>query len=330
LERQLTKSATIALTYLNARGVHQFYTDDINALECQSLPCDPSTTPRPTSNPNDIFQYQSEGIFKQNQFVVNTTLRAGTKVSLFGYYTLNYASGDTSGSGSLPSTPGHIALDYGRTGFDVRHRVFMGGSISLPYAIRLNPLLIASSGSPFNITTGHDLYLDGSYNARPVPGSCANPGPLNPALRTAYGCFDPTPQIGATTIPINFAQGDARFSLNLRLSKTFGFGKKKETTAAAGAGGPPSGGTFGRGPGGDRRGGGFGGGGFGGRDSSANRRYGLTFGVAARNIFNKVNLANPTGDLSSPLFGQANALAGRPYSDSTSNRRLDLQLTFSF
>ena len=141
-----------------------------------------------------------------------------------------------------------------------------------------------------------------------------------------YGCFDTAPQTGAALIPVNYVQGAARYSLNIRLSKTFGFGKKKEAAARAEAGAPATGGAFGRGPGGDRRGG------FGNDRSGGptNNRYGLTFGVSARNIFNKVNLANPVGDLSSPLFGQANALAGRPYGDSTSNRRLDLQLTFTF
>jgi hypothetical protein len=43
-----------------------------------------------------------------------------------------------------------------------------------------------------------------------------------------------------------------------------------------------------------------------------------------------VNVAAPIGNLGSPLFGESNGLAGRPYSDSTSNRRLDLQLTFTF
>jgi hypothetical protein len=327
LERQLTKSANVTLTYLSTRGVHQFYTDNINALECQSFPCDPLTTPRPiANNPNNIFQYQSGGIFKQNQLIVNSNIRVGAKLSLFGYYTLNYASGDTSGSNSFPSTPGNIANDYGRTAFDVRHRVFMGGSISMPFAFRVSPFLVATSGSPFNIITGQDLYGDGVYNAR--PSFCSSQPETQ--ITTTYGCFNVLPAPGGALIPINFAQGDARFTLNLRLSKTFGFGKKKEAVAAT-EGGPSSGGTFGRGPGGGGRGG-FGGGSDRGRDSSpaANNRYGLTFGVSARNIFNKVNLGNPVGDLSSPLFGQANTLAGRPYGDSTSNRRLDLQLTFTF
>jgi hypothetical protein len=52
--------------------------------------------------------------------------------------------------------------------------------------------------------------------------------------------------------------------------------------------------------------------------------------VIGRNIFNNVNLAMPVGNLGSPLFGESNGLAGRPYSDSSSNRRIDLQAVFSF
>jgi hypothetical protein len=47
-------------------------------------------------------------------------------------------------------------------------------------------------------------------------------------------------------------------------------------------------------------------------------------------VFNKVNLATPVGDLSSPLFGQSNGTVGGPYGSNTANRRIDLQLTFGF
>jgi len=39
-------------------------------------------------------------------------------------------------------------------------------------------------------------------------------------------------------------------------------------------------------------------------------RFNLTVSVNARNIFNNVNLATPIGSLTSPLFGQSNAMAG--------------------
>ena len=80
-------------------------------------------------------------------------------------------------------------------------------------------------------------------------------------------------------------------------------------------------------------GGGGPGGGMGGMfggGAPSNYRYNLTFSVNARNIFNDVNFGPFIGNLSSPLFGQANTLAGQPYSSSTANRRIDLQLQFTF
>lgn len=317
LERQLTKSANIAVTYLNSRGVHQFYTNNLN-------PPDPVTGIRP-DGANNIYQYQSEGTFKQNQLIVNGSIRAGARLSLFGYYTLNYSNSDTSGAGSFPSNPYDLSQDYGRATFDVRNRVFMGGSIALPRGIRVSPFLIASSGIPFNITTGTDPYQDSQFNLRPVFA----PNCSTATYSTTFGCFNlATPGAGYVPIPINYGEGAGRFSLNLRLTKTFGFGPVIENANTAGMG-PMGGGTFGRGPGGGPGRGGPGGG-PGGPPASSNRKYSLTLGVNARNIFNNVNVATPIGNLNSTLFGEANGLAGRPYSDSTSNRRLDLQLTFSF
>jgi len=324
LERQLTKYANLAVTYLNSRGIHQFYTNFIDANPI--IP--PATTAVP---PNEItYQYQSGGIFKQTQLIVNSSVRMGTKLSLFGYYTFNRANSNTADAGSIPSNPFDLSQDYGRAAFDIRHRVFFGGTAGLPFNFRLSPFLVAQSGVPFNITTGQDLYQDSVFNTRATLGTCT-PNVIG-VKQTPYGCFNLSTQPGAPVIPINYAVGPGRFSLNLRLSKTFGFGQKKETTNTAG-GSPRPAGTFWGVPGrhGDRgmRGRGFGG--DRGTDRGAsNNRYNLTFSVSARNVFNNVNLAKPIGNLSSPLFGQANGLAGGPYSSSTANRRIDLQVSFNF
>jgi hypothetical protein len=324
LERQLSKLANLSVTYLNSRGNHQLYSNFINAPEV--LPGQPVPAP-----PSQIqYAFQSEGVFKQNQLIVNSSLRIPAPhgpikdLSVFGYYTLNYANSDTSGANFFPSIPGDPSADYGRASFDIRQRIFFGGTIGVPYGFRLSPFLIASSGIPFNITTGQDIYGDAQFNARPSFGTCGAGAPTGD-IQTPFGCFNALPQPGATQIPINYANGPGRFVMNLRLSKTFGFGQKKE---AAASGGGPGGGTFGRGPGGGgdgHRGGGpmFGGG-------SSNYRYNLTFSVSARNIFNNVNYGTPIGNLSSPLFGEANSLAGQPYASSTANRRIDLQVQFTF
>jgi hypothetical protein len=319
LERQLSKIANVAVTYLNSRGVHQFYTDNLTPIN----PADPGLNP-----PTPTYQYESEGIFKQNQLIINGSIRMGAKLSLFGYYTLNYANSDTSGPTSFLSIPGDPSKDYGRSSYDIRNRLFVGGTIGLPKSFRLSPFVIASSGLPFNIITGNDPYGASNYNLRPAFASCTATG----AIQTKYGCFaiPSNDQVSTyTPIPVNYGDGPGRFSLNLRLSKTFGFGPVIEGSSAGAAGGGMAGGTFGRGPGGGGRGG-SGGGGRGPDAGASNRRYSMTFSVQARNVFNDVNVLPPIGNLSSPMFGESNGLAGRPYNDSSSNRRLDLQMTFTF
>jgi hypothetical protein len=124
--------------------------------------------------------------------------------------------------------------------------------------------------------------------------------------------------------------------LNFRLQRTFGFGREtKGPTGTQGqgggggrrGGGPPGGGL---GPGGLTGGGGGRGGGPFGMGGTTNRRYNLTFGVSARNLLNRVNLAPPVGTLTSPQFAQSIALAGGPYSSEEAVRRIDLQVLFSF
>jgi len=253
----------------------------------------------------------------------------GTKLSLFGYYTLNYANSDTAGPNYLESDPMNVLQDYGRASFDVRHRIFMGGTIGLPIGFRLSPFMIASSGAPFNIVTGQapGLFGNAVYNTRPSLGTCSLGA--TGVMETVYGCFNLETSPGQTVIPINEGTGPGRFTLNLRLGKTFGFGQKKEK--AADAGGGPAGGTFGRGPGGGPRGGGMerGGGMFGG-GAPSNNRYNLTLSVNARNVFNNVNVANRIGNLSSRYFNESNSLAGMPFSSATANRRIDLQVVFNF
>jgi hypothetical protein len=66
-------------------------------------------------------------------------------------------------------------------------------------------------------------------------------------------------------------------------------------------------------------------------DAPTGRRFNLTLGATARNVFNFVNLGPPVGNLTSLLFGQSTALAqGFGPSSGASNRRIDLQLRFSF
>jgi hypothetical protein len=343
LERQLTKTVNMALTYIHSDGVHALLSRNINApLPGTFNPDDPTSGTRPLGDIGNVYEYESDGIFHQNQFIANANWRMGTRISLFGYYVLNYANSDTAGANSFPANQYDLAADYGRAAFDIRQRAFVGGTISLPYGFRASPFIIASSGIPFNITIGQDLNGDSLFTDRPSFATSATL-PQN-LVMTKYGNFDLAPAADAKIIPPNLGTGPSQFTVNLRLSKTFGFGKKADTTAGSGRGNRPPG-TFGGplgggstggggGAGGGGRGGAGGGGGgggaggFGGNDSG--HRYSLTLGVAGRNIFNRVNLGAPVGNLSSPLFGQSISLAGGIFNSQAANRRVDLVATFSF
>lgn len=338
VERQLTKISTLNVTYLNSRGFDQLLTINADA-PFPGTPCSPACAPRS----QNLYQYVSEAVFRQNQLIANTNWRIGSKVQLFGYYILNYANSDTSGVSSFPSNSYNISADYGRGSFDIRNRLFVVGSFALPYNFRLSPFIVASSGTPFNITTTSDLNNDSIFNDRPGLVSTATcPSVVSPtAPSTTYctplGTFNAAPTAGEKIAPINFGTSPSHATVNLRLTKTFGFGPKI-TRPSGNPGGGPGGGGGGGGGGGSRGGGGggprgplFGGGPGGMSTGGSDRRYSVSFGVSARNVLNKVNLGNPSGILGSRFFDTPNSLPQNgPFSNGSANRRIDLIATFNF
>lgn len=322
VERQLPKNITVSFTYTNSHGVHQLRARDINA----PLP----GGARPFGGTQNIFQYESSGIFNQSQLITNINARVSPRFSLFGFYSLNSAHSNTDGAGTFPANQYDLSSEYGPAAFNVHQRLFIGGSMAAPYGLRFSPFVMASSGAPFDITLGRDVYGDSLYNARPA---FASPGATGPNIvSTPYGTFNLTPGPGDTIVPRNYGVGPGQLNLNMRLAKTFSFGGEPSSTAPGGGWGGGHGGEHhGGGPGGGLGPGGLSGGGgprqlFG---STANKRYSLEFSIFAHNLLNTTNLSNPVGNLSSPLFGHSNSTAGGFFS-SSANRMFQLGVRFSF
>ena len=339
VEHQFGKVATVAATYINSHGVHQYLSDNINAYLPDTYDPATGTGMRPNGLNENIYQFQSGGIYNQNQVMLNYTVRA-KRVSLFGFYMMNFANADTSGATYFPSNQTNPRADYGRANFDVRNRFLLGGNLQAPYGVSFSPMLVTNSGQPFNITVGQDLNGDNQFNDRPAFATAAS----TQTLQTNYGNFDLDPAWNQSRIPYNYGTGPGQFSMNMRVSKSIGIGPKITGTSAAASGGPggpggggppPGGGPGGGGPGGPG-GGGLGPGGLsksGGPprlDQASARRYSLNFTAMARNVFNSVNLAQPVGVLESPVFGKSTALSGGFFSSAASNRSIDLQVSFNF
>jgi hypothetical protein len=320
IERALPARTSLSMNLVNSRGVHALRQRDVNApFPGTSTKATPGgILPFPGLGP--IYQYETTGIYRQTQAIVNMTTRFNRRFTLQGYYVLGFAHGTPSG---LPMDQYNTALDYGRTQFDVRHRAFIGGSGTLPYGITVSPFITMSSGAPFNITAGGDYNGSGIPNARPT---FATSSTLAKNLKvTPWGSFDLEPSAGQTFIPYNYGEGPGNFTVNLRVGRTWGFGERASKSGLPpgmdGGPGGPDGGGRGMGGGGPRGGGmGRGGGGFGGGMGGmgggprggggvSGKKYSLTLSVNARNALNHVNLNQPTGNLTSPFFGQSTNLA---------------------
>lgn len=316
IEQQIGKVGSVSVTYLNARGEHQFLQrylpngaviDDIN---------------------------QSGGVFRQSQLNTNVNLHTRKGITVFGFYSANWANSNISNI----SNPYNSYTDYGRAAFAIQSRAVVGGNIPLPYRFTASPLIFVQSGSPYNVTTGIPDSVNLQFNDRPAFASG-----LSSANCLSSASFSST-ATSATEIPVNYCTGPATASFNLRLARTFGIGPKTAAALAAaannnqgGTGGPggpppgpggggPGGGGGGRGPGGGGPGGPMGGGG----GASTGRKYNLTIGAQVQNLFNEVPYGTPVSTLTSPLFGKSISLQNGPFAYGNAVRRIMLQANFSF
>jgi hypothetical protein len=306
-EKQLTANTVSAVTFTTSHGVHLLRSRDITAPD-----------------PNPLFLIESTGIYNQNQLIANVNTKLANSVSLFGFYVLNKAMSDTDGVGTSPANPYNYSGEYGPAATDIRHRGTIGGSINLQWNIRLSPFVILQSGAPFNITTGNDVYGTTVFNAR--PGIATDPTRAG-LIQTSYGLLDPNPTAGEQILSRNYGRGPNQYTVNLRFAKNIGFGPEKEGAVKSGASTPSIG---------DSQNAAVTGRGLRGFMSppSGSRRYNLSLGLSVRNLLNHDDPGPINGDITSPLFGRANQIAGGPngegFSENASNRRLEMQVRLTF
>jgi hypothetical protein len=316
LERQLAPGTTAAVTWTRSRGLHELLSLDVNApldfnapptasldfnapptasLNFNAPPPAPSGGVYPMGNSNPVFLMTSSGVYNQNQLSLNFNSKVNQAVALTGSYTANRARSNTDGLSTFPANPYNYTGEYGPASTDVHNRVTLGGVFNLRWNIRLSPLVNIQSGAPFDITTGSDLYGTTLFNGR--PGFASPSDASKPGLvQTAYGLLDPNPTPGETLVPRNYGRGPGQMAVNLKAGKTIRFGPE-----------PVNGG---------------------------NRRFALSITMSARNILNHTNPGPIVGSITSPLFGQANQMAGsvngEGFSENANNRRLELQMKVTF
>jgi hypothetical protein len=313
IDQEINKHFRFSTQYIENRGVHLQRTRDINV---------PIDGVYPFGDPVLRQLTESTGFSRSHVLVLSPNMNY-KKILVFGFYALSYGNDDVGGA---PADPYKLHAEWGpSTVTDVHHRAVMGAKLTLPWRMTISPFLIASSGVPYNITTGRDTIGDGVAAERPGlvtglgPSSC-NSGNL--VYARGYGCFNLLPAAGVPTIERNFGRGPRTVMLMIRLGRTWSFGGRSETSRTSVG---PAGGlmrnsrpTMITGRAAESSGAGY-------------KKYRLTLGVNASNVLNHPNLTAPVGDLSSPYFGQSLSLAGGfGGPNSTYNRKIDLNLNFAF
>ena len=325
VERQLPFNSTFAMTYANTHGLHLLRSRDINAPLLGTYdPNVPDSGVFPLSQRGPVFLMESSGLFNQNQLITYVNSRINKDLTLSGSYVLNRARSNTDGVNTFPAKPYDYTGEYGPSSLDIRHRFTLTGSINTKWNVRFSPFVIVESGAPFDITVGRDLYGTTLFNGRPgIARNLSKPD----LIQTEYGLLDPNPTLNQPTLSRNFGRGPGAVTVNLRVARVVQFGGEGSGSMAP-ATGPGIGAP-------DRRGtpGVFTPGATQPTSSAAARHYNLTIAMSIRNLLNHTNPGPIIGNITSPLFGEANQPAGSGglgFSESANNRRFEVQLRLTF
>ena len=294
LEHKISKTVTLysgLSTFWSSRLPRQ---RNINApLPGTFVVGQPGSGIRPFGNTGELFLIESTRRSFTNQLYTNLRAKIIPTVSLSFQYTLTDAK-EEGEQGGFPSDSYNSRDDWGRASYVLgsRHRLNVTGTIEIPKAkLVLTPMVVFFSSRPFNIVSGIDINGDQIYNDRPS-FSPVGGGPN--IVQTEFGTFNLLPQPGEPRIPRNFGRGPSFFSVNMGISRTFGFGKAEKNSS---------------------------------------KPYKLGLSAQIQNLFNNTNLATPIGNLSSPLFGRSTTIVGAYgwiEDDPAFNRKVTMQLSFNF
>jgi hypothetical protein len=192
IERQLQKSTTLSINYVENRGVKLFRSRDLNAPLLQS-------TLRPDTSLGRVRQIESSAGSRSRS--LEFMLRGNLSRFFNGMiqYTTGRAHNNTNGINSLPADNYDLSGEWSRADYDERHRFNLLGTFRAGELFKVGAAVELDSGRPYSLTLGRDENHDGSSSDRP------------PSVRR------------------NTLQGPGSATLDLRWSREFRVsGKKKD------------------------------------------------------------------------------------------------------
>ncbi|WP_260706175.1 TonB-dependent receptor [Edaphobacter flagellatus] len=238
VEQQWTNSFATSIGYVGNMGRHLPFSTDINypviATQQNPVNCNTAVNCQYTSTTSNVDQrrlilpgtYQGISLFASNQtstyhaLQITANKRMSRNFSLRSYYlwAKNWSSAGMQSSSATVENPTKMYLERGRTDNDYRNNFvasvvwmldyYHGSEFLMKNLIngwQISPIIKLRSGSPFTVTSGSDVNLDGTNNDRPnLTG--------NPARKTSFNRLDQTSRwfdSSAFTIPALGSDGTA-------------------------------------------------------------------------------------------------------------------------
>ena len=337
IQHEFLQSYAVSINYVGTRGVGGYTREDYNRFDgdvCTPAPgpCNFFATrlvPGFDWGPITYISNESQSIYhglnaqlKKNyshglMFVANYTfgkvLDNVTEGGLGDYFNVNSYAGNYSGVMDIE----HPKLDRGPSEFDVRHRFTSSIIWNLPSPTeggvmnkvlggwQVNSIITLQSGRPFDVDCtlgwydGCDFNMDGDFYARPnLPAGQKLSGFSNQQF--VNGLFgNPALTVYGPTFESRTSQAIEVFCPN-GLNSIEDYGQSADTCVPLGSNGNMGRNIF-RGPAFyDVDLGLF-------KNTKVGERLNIQFRAEAFNLFNRVNLYNPIGNMGSPQFGQSTA-----------------------
>jgi len=261
--QQLTPTLNANFSVGHSAATDRFRGRNVNAPRADG------TRPDPTLG--NVTEVESTARMRGSSFNAGLNLNIPNRRTLvFANYTWLRQENDADGPFSLPADSYTLAGEWGPAA-GVPHHIFSGIiNTTVRKNIRLGLTATGRTGTPYNITTGHDDNGDTVFNDRPAG------------------------------ISRNSATTKGMWDMGARVSYAFGFGNRQ---AGAGMGGGPTvviqrvGAVGGAGDMLNAIGGG----------GAEDKRVRLELYVSAQNLLNQVNPIGYSGVMTSPFFGEPTA-----------------------
>ncbi len=214
VQRELTPGFSVSADYVSSRGRKLIRIVDTN-------PVLQGTFTRPDPTRGFVRTLESTGYSNYDGLLFSVTKRFGSRAQVGGAYTLSSTKTTTEAENGVAQQDDTNKNDsYGYGNFDQRHRAVVNGTVTLPFGVQLAGVLVARSGTPFNITTGADNNRNQVANDRPNLAPGARAGTDDMLRRESFAAPGTLPG----NLPRNAGRGPGYWQLDVRASKRFAFG----------------------------------------------------------------------------------------------------------